>query len=85
MLTSLTEQLLTGTDLSNEQVVEAVKHITSEEISAEEKANFLTALANKGESHEELAHATVCPSKNNHLTHLKHQSTLSTIVVKSSG
>ena len=55
MLTSLTEQLLTGTDLSNEQVVEAVKHITSEEISAEEKANFLTALANKGESHEELA------------------------------
>tara|TARA_Y100000589_G_scaffold276203_1_gene270643 strand:- start:1049 stop:2083 length:1035 start_codon:yes stop_codon:yes gene_type:complete len=55
MLTSLTELLLTGTDLSNEQVVEAVKHITSEEISAEEKANFLTALANKGESHGELA------------------------------
>ena len=55
MLASLTEQLFSGTDLSNEQVVEAVKHITSEEISAEDKAKFLTTLANKGESHEELA------------------------------
>ena len=55
MLASLTEQLFSGTDLSNEQVVEAVKHITSEEISAEDKAKFLTTFANKGESHEELA------------------------------
>ena len=55
MLTTLTEQLRAGTDLSPEQVVEAVKQMTSEEISAEVKAEFLTDLAKKGESHEELA------------------------------
>jgi len=55
MLTTLTEQLRTGTDLTTEQVTETVEHMTSEEISAEVKAEFLTALANKGESPGELA------------------------------
>jgi anthranilate phosphoribosyltransferase len=55
MLTTLTEQLRTGTDLTTEQVTETVEYMTSEEISAEIKAEFLTALAKKGESHGELA------------------------------
>ncbi len=55
MLTTLTEQLRAGTDLTTEQVTETVEHMTSEEISAEVKAEFLTALAKKGESHGELA------------------------------
>ena len=55
MLTTLTQQLHAGTDLSAEQVTEAVEHMTGEEIPAEVKAEFLTSLAKKGESHEELA------------------------------
>ena len=55
MLTTLTEQLRAGTDLATDQVTEAVEHMTSEETSAEVKAEFLTALAKKGESHGELA------------------------------
>ena len=55
MLTTLTQQLRAGTDLSAEQVTEAVEHMTGEEIPAEVKAEFLTSLAKKGESHEELA------------------------------
>jgi len=55
MLTTLTQQLREGTDLSAEQVTEAVEHMTGEEIPAEVKAAFLTSLAKKGESHEELA------------------------------
>ena len=55
MLTTLTEQLRAGTDLATDQVTEAVEHMTSEETSAEIKAEFLTALAKKGESHGELA------------------------------
>ena len=55
MLTTLTEQLRAGTDLTTEQVTETVEHMTSEKISAEVKAEFLTALANKGESLGELA------------------------------
>ena len=54
MLTTLTQQLRAGTDLSAEQVTEAVEHMTGEEIPAEVKAEFLTSLAKKGESHEEL-------------------------------
>ena len=55
MLTTLTEQLRAGTDLATDQVTEAVEHMTSEETSAKVKAEFLTALAKKGESQEELA------------------------------
>ncbi|MBT6449241.1 MAG: anthranilate phosphoribosyltransferase, partial [Verrucomicrobiales bacterium] len=43
------------TDLSSEQVIDAVEQMTSEEILPEVKAEFLTALAAKGESTEELA------------------------------
>ena len=49
MLTTLTQQLREGTDLSAEQVTEAVEHMTGEEIPAEMKAEFLTSLAKKGE------------------------------------
>ncbi len=55
MLTPLTEQLRAGTDLAIDQVTEAVEHMTSEEIPPEIKAEFLTALAKKGESDVELA------------------------------
>ncbi|MGY8650157.1 MAG: anthranilate phosphoribosyltransferase [Verrucomicrobiia bacterium] len=55
MLNLLTEQLRGRTDLSSEQVIDAVEQMTSEEILPEVKAEFLTALAAKGESTEELA------------------------------
>jgi len=55
MLNTLTEQLRAGTDLTAEQVTEAVQQMTAEEITPEVKAGFLTALAAKGESTEELA------------------------------
>ena len=55
MLNTLTKQLRTGTDLTAEQVTEAVQQMTAEEITPEVKAEFLTALAAKGESTEELA------------------------------
>ena len=55
MLNTLTEQLRAGTDLTAEQVTEAVQQMTAEEITPEVKAEFLTALAAKGESTEELA------------------------------
>ncbi|MBC8326823.1 MAG: anthranilate phosphoribosyltransferase [Verrucomicrobia subdivision 3 bacterium] len=55
MLNTLTEQLRAGTDLSGEQVTEAVQQMTAENVTAETKAKFLTALAAKGESTEELA------------------------------
>ena len=55
MLNTLTEQLCAGVDLSAEQTTEAVQQMTGEEITPETKAEFLTALAAKGESTEELA------------------------------
>jgi len=55
MLNTLTEQLCAGVDLSAEQTTEAVQQMTAEEITPETKAEFLTALAAKGESIEELA------------------------------
>jgi len=55
MLNTLTEQLRAGTDLTAEQVTDAVQQMTAEEIMSEVKAEFLAALAAKGESTEELA------------------------------
>ncbi len=55
MLNTFTEQLRAGEDLADEQVTAAVQQMTAEEIAPEVKAAFLTALAAKGESTEELA------------------------------
>ena len=55
MLNTLTEQLRAGTSLNVEQVAEAVLQMTAEDVTPEVKAEFLTALAEKGETTEELA------------------------------
>ena len=55
MLRSLTEQLAKPGSLSNEQVGLAVVELINESVLAELKANFLTALARKGETTEEIA------------------------------
>ena len=55
MLNTLTEQLRAGTSLNVEQVAEAVSQMTAEEVTPEVKAEFLTSLAEKGETTEELA------------------------------
>jgi len=55
VLDQLTSQLRQGSDLSAGQVAGAVARLTDETISAETKADFLTALAQKGETAEEIA------------------------------
>ncbi|MEO8428554.1 MAG: anthranilate phosphoribosyltransferase [Verrucomicrobiota bacterium] len=55
MLRSLTEQLSQPGSLSNEQVGLAVAELINENVLAEVKADFLTALARKGETIEEIA------------------------------
>ncbi len=55
MLTALTEQLQRGESLTPALVVSAVAELTAENITADIKADFLTALARKGESVAELA------------------------------
>ena len=55
MLRSLTEQLTKPGSLSNEQVGLAVVELINESVLAELKADFLTALARKGETIEEIA------------------------------
>ena len=54
MLNSLTESLRAGSDLTAEQVTDSVAHMTTEAIPPEAKADFLTALAEKGETADEL-------------------------------
>ncbi len=54
MLEPLTEQLGQGVALTDDQVVAAVAALTNEEVAAEIKADFLTALARKGETVGEL-------------------------------
>jgi anthranilate phosphoribosyltransferase len=54
VLKTLTEQLRGLHSLSPVQVVEAVQSLTDETVSAEEKAEFLSALAKKGETIEEI-------------------------------
>ena len=55
MLKTLTEQLRAGTDMNAGQVTGAVSQMTAEDVTPEMKAEFLTALAEKGETAEELA------------------------------
>jgi len=55
MLNALTEQLRRGDYLSDEQVRSAIGQLTGEAASVESKAEFLTALAQKGETTEEIA------------------------------
>jgi anthranilate phosphoribosyltransferase len=55
MLESLTAQLGAATDLSTEQVGLAIAALIDERVSAKTKAEFLTALARKGETTEEIA------------------------------
>src|SRR5688572_27190173 len=55
VLATLQQQLEQKTALSPSQVAEAVRELVSDESSPEAKANFLSALAQKGESVEEIA------------------------------
>ena len=55
MLNELIAQLKSGVDLSDDNTRVAVEQLTSEAVSTETKADFLTALAEKSESAEELA------------------------------
>ncbi len=55
MLKSFTVQLVAGIPLARPQVAEAVTHLFGEQASAEVKADFLIALAQKGETAEEIA------------------------------
>src|SRR5438128_860724 len=55
VLQRLLEQLTRGHALSDEQVSLAVGHLISEEVSAARKADFLAALASKGETIDEIA------------------------------
>lgn len=55
MLKDLTQQLLASVPLSREQAALAVEHLVDEAPAAEMKAAFLSALAEKGETVEEIA------------------------------
>ena len=55
MLETLTKHLINGESLTAEQVSEVIESLTNETIAPEAKANFLTALATKGETTEEIA------------------------------
>ncbi|MGV3772744.1 MAG: anthranilate phosphoribosyltransferase [Verrucomicrobiales bacterium] len=55
MLKTLTADLQKGTPLSTQAVVAAIDLLASPEITAEEKAQFLTALSVKGETIEEIS------------------------------
>jgi anthranilate phosphoribosyltransferase len=55
VLQRLVEQLTRGQALSEEQVAFAVDHLVGEQVSVAAKADFLAALANKGESIGEIA------------------------------
>ncbi|MBI3851837.1 MAG: anthranilate phosphoribosyltransferase [Verrucomicrobia bacterium] len=55
MLKTLTEQLTQARSLTAEQVTDAVAQLIDEAVSTESKAEFLTALAEKGETTDEIA------------------------------
>ena len=55
MLESLTQQLKQSTALTGEQVAAAVSALVDENVSVPSKADFLTALALKGETTDEIA------------------------------
>ena len=55
MLETLTQQLAAHISLAAEQVAQSVEHLTDEAVAAQLKADFLIALAHKGETPEEIA------------------------------
>ena len=55
MLDALTAQLRQGRDLAAEQVQNAIQRLINEQEPVESKAGFLTALARKGETTDEIA------------------------------
>ncbi len=55
MLEALIKELQKGVALTEESVRDAVAALIDEAVSVESKAGFLTALARKGETHEEMA------------------------------
>lgn len=55
MLITWTKQVAEGKALTDEQVFEAVRELTGEKEAVEVKADFLAALARKGETTEEIA------------------------------
>ena len=55
MLNVLSEQLRRRENLTEEQVRDAIAQLTAESVPVEDKADFLTALAQKGETTEEIA------------------------------
>ncbi len=55
MLTSLTTELQRSVSLSPAKIADAVRALIEESVSVEAKAEFLTALAKKGETIEEIA------------------------------
>ena len=55
MLDTLTKQLADGTALADEQVHDTIDCLTDEAVTPEAKAEFLTSLATKGETPEEIA------------------------------
>jgi len=55
MLEALTRQLAGGTALTDDQVAAAIPLLVAEDVAAEAKAAFLTALARKGETVAEIA------------------------------
>ena len=55
MLKQFTEQLRAGQSLVDKQVCEAVGALVDEQAAAELKADFLAALASKGETTDEIA------------------------------
>jgi anthranilate phosphoribosyltransferase len=55
VLETLTEQLSRRQPLASEQIIAAVDALTAEAVAVATKADFLTALAQKGESLEEIA------------------------------
>ncbi|MEE2942689.1 MAG: anthranilate phosphoribosyltransferase [Verrucomicrobiota bacterium] len=54
MLDTLTKQLDDGAELTGEQVRDAIGNLTDDAITSVAKADFLTALANKGETTSEI-------------------------------
>jgi len=69
VLEKLARQLAAARSLTDEQVREAVEQLTDEKVSAVVKADFLTALAGKGETPDEivafvraLRHKSIAPS-----------------------
>lgn len=55
MLEKFADQLQTGQNLTDEQVRLAVEHLVNETVPASVKADFLSRLANKGETTEEIS------------------------------